>query len=574
MTMIVADRIAQTLKAYGVDVMFSQSLPSRLVLACEDIGIRQVVYRAENAGGVMADGFARIAAKVGVVCAQNGPAATLLVPPLAEALKVSVPVIALVQEVPSNQTDKNAFQEFDHHALFSACTKWARTVRRADRIDDYLRQAFIAATTGRPGPVALMLPADLLLEEIAVSPIAVEGASGAYPLDRPCADLAKIEAAAKLLAEADAPLVVAGGGVHGSRACNELATLQELAQLPVATTMMGKGAIDETHPLSIGLIGNAMGRGSSGEHARELIDKADVIFLIGNRTNQNGTDSWQLFPPSATFIHLDIDGREIGRNYAALRLAGDAKATLNALNEVMKKTDLARRSAKSEALKVSIAAARAKRDSSAIPLLTSAASPVRPERIMAELDRALPRNAIVCADASYSSVWINCYLTSRHAGSRFLTPRGLAGLGWGMPLAMGAKLASPERPVVCLVGDGGFGHVWSELETCVRERIAIAIVVLNNGTLGYQKDAEHVKFGRHTGACTFGTVDHAAIADACGCLSRAVRNPEELESAIRSALSSDRPALLDIETDPAAYPPLTMFDGTLDQARAADLPTT
>ncbi|MDA4847828.1 acetolactate synthase catalytic subunit [Hoeflea poritis] len=570
-SIIVAERIAHLLSAYGVTEMFSQSLPSMVVLAAEDAGIRQITYRTENAAGTMADGFARISGKVGVVCAQNGPAATLLVPPLAEALKASIPVIALVQEVPRDQTDKNAFQEFDHQSLFASCTKWARTVRCAGRIDDYMRQAFTAATSGRPGPVALMLPADLLLEKIDATDIESCSLLGRYPLDRPCADTLRIEEAAKLLAEAELPLVVAGGGVHGAQACQELALLQELAHLPVATTMMGKGAINETHPLSLGLIGNVMGKGSIGKHTRAIVDKADVVFLIGNRTNQNGTDSWQVFPKTTPFIHLDIDGQEIGRNYHALRLQGDAKCTLGALIETLNNFDLAKRSEQRVALERMIAVARVSRASTSQPLITSNAIPIRPERIMAELDRLLPDNAIVCADASYSSVWVNSYLTAQRPGMRFLTPRGLAGLGWGLPLAMGAKLAAPDQPVVCLVGDGGFGHVWSELETLVREDIAVTILVLNNGTLGYQKDAEHVKFGRHTGACYFGTVDHAAVAAACACPSAIVKNPEDLEGTIQSALASNGPTLIDIQTDPAAYPPLTMFDGTLENARAADL---
>ncbi|MCG8407877.1 MAG: acetolactate synthase catalytic subunit, partial [Phycisphaerales bacterium] len=547
-----------------------QSLPSRLVLACQDIGIRQVVYRTENAGGTMADGFARISGQVGVVCAQNGPAATLLVPPLAEALKVSIPIVALVQEVPRDQTDRNAFQEIDHHTLFSSCTKWTKTIRSADRVDDYLRQAFMAATTGRPGPAVLMLPADLLDEEVEPSELPDDGIHGGYPLDRTVADPRQIEAAAKLIAEAKAPIVVAGGGVHGSGACGELSRLQNMAQLPVATTMMGKGSVDESHPLSLGLVGNVMGDRSSGKHLRRLIDEADIIFLIGNRTNQNGTDTWQLFPETARIIHLDVDGQEIARNYPGLRLVSDAKLTLEHLCSRLESTSFDNRVQYREAVEQTIAQAKAKRDTSAASVRTAEAIPIRPERIMAELDRIMPPEAIVVADASYSSVWINSFLTSKRAGSRFLTPRGLAGLGWGLPLAIGAKLAAPERSVVCVVGDGGFGHVWSELETMVREDIAITLLVLNNGTLGYQKDAEHVKFGRHTRACYFGTVNHATVATACNCANASIRNPAELKTVLLSALQSNEPFLIDIHTDPQAYPPLTMYDGTLEEARQLD----
>jgi acetolactate synthase-1/2/3 large subunit len=566
---VVADRIAQQLKGYGVTVMFSQSLPSRLVLACEDVGIRQVVYRTENAGGAMADAFARISNRVGIVCAQNGPAATLLVPPLAEALKASIPVVALVQEVPRNQTDRNAFQDLDHHALFSSCTKWVRTIRSAERAKDYVRQAFIAATSGRPGPVALLLPADLLNEP--APPAAYDGARalGAWPLDRPVADPEAVSLAAELIANARAPLVIAGGGIHGAQAAPELAALQEGASLPVATTMMGKGAVDERHPLSIGLIGNVMGRRSLGAHTRRLVDEADVILLLGSRTNQNGTDSWQLFPRGATIIHADIDGQEVGRNYEGLRLVGDVKRTLEALRQALDRRELTGRKESRAAVEAAIAAARAARSEVLQDGQFASNARLHPEQIMAELDPLLTSETIVVADASYSSVWINAFLGARAPGMRFLTPRGLAGLGWGLPMAVGAKLAAGGRPVVCLAGDGGFGHCWSELETLVREKIALTLIVLNNGTLGYQKDAEHVKFGRHTGACYFGAVDHAAIARACGCAATRVASVGELQAILPDALASASPTLIDIATDPLAYPPLTMYDGTLEAARLA-----
>ena len=194
----VADRVVALLADYGVSVMFSQSLPTMLVLAGQDAGIRQVVYRTENAAGAMADGFARISGRVGVVCAQNGPAAALLVAPLAEALKSSVPVVALVQEVPRAQADKNAFQELDHVQLFAACTKWARVLSTASRVDDYVRQAITIATTGRPGPVALMLPADVLLELVDDLPLPPKSGLGQWPLDRPVADQQQVGARCRI----------------------------------------------------------------------------------------------------------------------------------------------------------------------------------------------------------------------------------------------------------------------------------------------------------------------------------------------------------------------------------------
>lgn len=182
---------------------------------------------------------------------------------------------------------------------------------------------------------------------------------------------------------------------------------------------------------------------------------------------------------------------------------------------------------------------------------------------MAALDELTDADTTVVADASYASVWTTCYLTAKAPGMRFVTPRGLAGLGWGLPFAMGARLAKPDRRIVCLVGDGGFGHVWSELETLVRETIPLTLIVLNNGVLGYQKDAEQVKFGRHSGAVFFEPVDHCAIAKACGCEAMAVRDVAGLANTLQKAMTHRGPVLVEAFVDPEAHPPLTMFDGKL-----------
>lgn len=556
----VALRLAEALARHGVTLTFGQSLPSAFHLAAPHAGIEQKVYRQENMGGTMADGYARVSHKVGVVTAQNGPAAALLVPPLAEAMKASVPVLALVQEVSRDSADRNAFQELDHLALFAPVAKLVRRIDRADRLEDYVDMAFTAATSGRPGPAVLLLPADLLLEQAV--PVAGRRASlGRYPLDRTLPEAARIEAAAAALAGARQPLVIAGGGVHLSDAAEELAALQEAAHLPVATTFMGKGAVAETHPLSLGVVGNTMGLGARTHAMRPLVEEADVVLLVGNRTNQNGTDSWSLYPRAARFIHIDPDPIEIGRNYEAMRLAGDAKATLAALREAMLRQDLAARAAARPAVEARIAEAVRGWERLTAGVRGRDGGPVRPERVAAEIDRRMPEDGIMVADASYSSNWINIHMTAKRVGQRFLTPRGLAGLGWGVPLAIGAQVAAPDRRVVCLCGDGGFGHSWAELETLFRLRLPVTVVVLNNGILGFQKHAEDAKFGEHTIACDFASVDHAAIARACGISGVRVERGEDLGAALDAAFAAGKPALIEVITDPEAKPPITVFHG-------------
>lgn len=552
--------LAAALSRHGVSEVFGQSIPSALFLAAPDYGIRQVGYRMENAGAAMADAYARMSGKVSVVTAQNGPAATLLVAGLAEALKASIPVVAIVQDVHRGFTDKNAFQELDHVALFGGAAKWIRRVAEVDRIDDYVDMAFAAAASGRTGPAVLLVPLDVL-DEAPRTPSGRKASLGSYPLDRCGADPERVSEAAALLAGAKAPLVIAGGGVHTSRAYAELEALQALG-VPVATTVMGKGAVAETDPLSLGVVGYFMGPGSRTSHMRDLVTGADVVLLVGNRTNQNGTDSWSLYPKDAAYIQLDVDGDEIGRNYeATVRLKGDAKVTLAALVEAMTGRDLSGLAARRPVVEDSIAKAREAHAADMARLIDMDAAPCRPERLMADIDAAITKDAVVVADASYSSIWIANGLTARVAGQRFLAPRGLAGLGWGLPFALGAKVARPDAPVICVTGDGGFGHVWAELETARRMRLPVVVVVLNNQILGYQKHAELSLFGDHTDVCHFQAVDHAAIAQACGCRGVRVETPDQFSPALKQAMTADEVTVIDVITDERAYPPVSVFQG-------------
>lgn len=561
----VADAIVGALRRHGIDCFFGQSLPSALVLAAEAAGIRQISYRQENMGGAMADGYARVSGRIGMVVAQNGPAATLLVAPMAEALKASIPMLAFVQDVETPTRDRNAFQELNHEALFAGVTKLVRRIDDPARVDDFIDMAIVAATSGRPGPVVLLLPADILRGPAAEPRFPRTARFGHWPLDRSGASAEAITTAADLIAGAKSPVVIAGGGVHCSNASRALTALADTAHLPVFTTNMGKGAMDERHPLAGGVQGALNGPDSLARHTRSLLDEADLIVLVGTRTNQNGTDSWKTYRREATFIHIDIDPMEIGRTYEAHRLQGDASETLNALVAELKSRDLSAHAARRGALEKRLAEAWSAFEERRTRFAGSNASPIRPERVMADLQPLLTPETIVVADASYSSMWVVGQLRNGTAGARFLTPRGLAGLGWGLPMALGAAIARPGAPVVALVGDGGFAHSWAELETAMRHNIPVVTIVLNNGVLGYQKDAETVKFGAYTSACHFTDVDHAAIAGAIGMKAQRIANPGDIASALSEALKARAPSLIEVITDPDAHPSLSLFDGTLDK---------
>ena len=220
--------------------------------------------------------------------------------------------------------------------------------------------------------------------------------------------------------------------------------------------------------------------------------------------------------------------------------------------------DLTKRQSDRAAIESAITTARTRHREEIASVTQSDAAPIRPERFMAELEKQLSKNHIVVADASFSSIWVANYLTAKF-DRRFITPRGQAGLGWGFPLAMGAKIGCPNRPVFCIVGDGGFGHVWSELETARRHDVKVVVAVMNNAVLGYQKHAEDAGLGRHTSVCDFKPVDHSAIAEACGVKGMRLEHAQDIAPSIKEALNSDAPVLIDVLSDPNAMPPVSAF---------------
>lgn len=561
-----AMRIALSLKRNGVKYLFGQSNPPSITLACDDIGIKQIGYRQENAGSYMAHGYAMTSNTVPVVTAQNGPAATLLVPGLAESLKSSYPVIALVEEVAREHEDKNAFQELDHIELFKGVSKWVKKITTDENLEDIVDRAFTIAASGRPGPVVLLCPKDIIndTDEYEVKDTRTKN-NGTFPLDRSSADPSKLAEAAELIANAKSPFIYAGGGVISSGAHAELRDLQEEFSIPVATTTMGKGTIDERHSLSMGPIGYYMGKRGPSRFLKPMVKDADVIVLVGNRTNQNGTDAWTLLPENAKYIHIDIDPSEIGRNYESLRLVGDAKLTLQGLKDALSQVNVDNLHANRANVEEKIKKSRELHRDVMSDIVSQESGDIKVERFLHEVNPRLTEDHIVVADASISSVWNASYIEATD-NRKFLFPRGLAGLGWGVPMAMGAKIAEPNRKVFCLVGDGGFAHVWSELETARRMGIDLVIVVINNNILGYQKYGETALYGRYTDVCDFTFVDHTKIAEACGMKGISVNSVEQIGDALDEVFSQDGSVLIDLITDPDNVPPVTIMDGILEES--------
>ena len=464
----VGHSIGKMLLRHGIHEFFGQGLPQGLSIPFEELGLRQITYRTENGGGYMADGYARVSKRPGVMIAQNGPAATLVVAAAAEALKSSIPLVVLLQEIPLKNEDRNAFQEFDHIRLFSACTKWTRRVTTPERVEAYVDQAFAAACSGRPGPAVLLIPNDML--DLPAAPTSRTASLGHYPLDRGMPGRDAIEDVAKALLDSRNPVIIAGGGVHLSSACEALAALQEEFALPVATTVMGKGSVSELHPLSLGVMANALGPCSMSRHQRHSEIARDFVLLVGTRTDQNATDSWRLYPESARFAHIDMDGSEVGRNYEAQRLVGDARLTLEALAEIMRGMDAGKRRAARAALEARIAEGRKRHEEEMRELLAKPFSPMHPAQVMDKLQQVVTPDSIVVADASFSSIWVSNNLRALQVRPALHHPRAhWPGWAGACPWPIGAAVARPDAPIFCVTGDGGFAHVWSEMKwPCIR----------------------------------------------------------------------------------------------------------
>jgi acetolactate synthase-1/2/3 large subunit len=518
-------------------------------------GITPITVRDERCGAVMADAYARVSRRPGVCTGLHGCGATNLVQGVIEAWFASTPVVVLASELSRENKHKNELQDIDHTPFFSSITKWLARIESPERLSAMTARGFSMATSGRPGPVYLGYPSDVLSCEPAVVP--TEASSPAeYPAYRVAPDAESVRRAAAVLAAARRPCVVAGGGGLISAATRELAALARVLKAPVATTPLGKGAFDEFDSRSAGVVGGYTGGLSGrGRIANSVVLQSDAVVLVGSKTDSVATADWTVPSPETTIIHIDIDPAEIGRNYpSSIPMVGDAKLALAALT-----TELEEHPAREEWALDSIAEATATWTEDVKGVTQSDSEPLRPERVMHEIAKVLDDDTIVTTDASYSSAWAMDLLRFRSPGRRFLAPRGYGSLGWGLPAAIGAKLPDPEKKVICITGDGGFGYVFQELETAARYGVPVVVVVLNNRVLGFQRHYER-RFWNNDGETGLLDVDHALLAQALRCEGLRIETPDDLAGALSRARSSGRPTVIDVSVDETARPAITWFD--------------
>jgi acetolactate synthase-1/2/3 large subunit len=550
--------LAWLLAEHGVRHVFG--VPGGQTLALYDgildrePALRHVLVRDERTAAYAADGYARVTGSVGVCDATVGPGAAKLPSGLGEALGASVPVVALVSELPARLAPHRyrsaASQALDQASLLAPVTKWQALVPDAAAMPALVAQAFRMATTGRPGPVALFLPQDVLdgpAEKAwpAGQHTGTAGPSrfGSFPPFRPVPDSGDIAAVAAVLRRAVRPYLLAGGGAMHSGAGPALTALAEQLSAAVGTTLTGKGVIPEDHPLSVGVAGS-MG----APPATAALTEADVVLLIGTKASGGATMNWSLPRSDQAVLQLDLDPAELGRAFPLeAGMLGDARAGVLALSAALSDTAEPEpdRAAWRERLAALAGSWRDKRDAER----ASDRVPIAPQRVLGELERVLRPDDLLVCDASLASGWAGAYFEQRTPGRRVLFPRGQAGLGYALPAAVGAATARPGCRTVVLAGDGAFGYAVGELATIVEHELPITIVVLNNRSLGWIRWYRRINFGRGWEDEDFGDVAFADVARAFGLRGQRVTGPGQLAAALRSAAEGAGPALVDVVTE-------------------------
>ena len=552
---LISHQLVKYLEARGVSHVFGLCGHTNIAVlaALEKSRIRFVNVRHEQIAAHMADGYARCTKRASVVLSHLGPGLTNASTGVANAALDSVPMVVIAGDVPTHYHGKHPHQEVNLHADASQYEIYRPFVKRAWRVDrpdlfpEIIEKAFALAESGRQGPVLVDVPMDIFSKEVDVA-LFDRLRYNAKALRKPSIDDETArEIIARMLA-AKRPLLYVGGGIMLADATTELRTFVDHLQIPVAHTLMGKGALPDDHPFVLGMTG-FWGTKFINEQTRS----ADLILALGTRFSEADCSSWEReytfnFPPTK-LIHIDIDPAEIGRNYPVdIGAVADVREALTVLNRVARTVvpDGVRRPAVARAIE----AARDAFVQSNRKHAESDAYPMRPERILADVRAALPRDALITTDVGWNKNGVGQQFPILEPGTIF-TPGGYATMGFGAPAALGAKVARPDRVVVALVGDGGFGQNPAMLATAFEEDIAVVWVVMNNYAFGTIAGLEKAHYGT-----TYGTVfekngvpyspDYAALAKAYGVDGVKIGSATEFKPALERAIAAKRPCVIDV----------------------------
>jgi acetolactate synthase-1/2/3 large subunit len=545
--------VLESLKREGVEVIFG--LPGGAVLPIYDAlydfeGLPHILVRQEAAAGHAAEGYARATGKVGVCLVTSGPAATNLVTALQDAMMDSIPIVAFTGQVPTHLIGNDAFQEADNVGITRPCTKHNFLVKDGNDLGPIIREAFHIAATGRPGPVHVDLPKDVLVKEAElVWPATVhlrsynptyEGHPG------------QIKKAARLMLGARRPVLYVGGGVISSNASAELLELAELTGIPTTTTLMGLGAFPSEHPLSLEMLGM-----HGTYYANMAVHNCDVLVAIGARFDDRVTGKVELFAPHAEIVHIDIDPSSISKNIKVhVPIVGDCRLVLRALIEAIREETRANvPSIVKEPRKqwhAQIAEWRAR-----YPLRYDWDDEViKPQYVIQEISNLTRGEAMIITGVGQHQMWAAQYYRFKYPRAWF-TSGGLGTMGYGLPTAMGVAAAQPAKLVVNIDGDGSFAMNSQELATCHQHNLPVKTVILNNGGHGMVRQWQNIIYGGRFCAIDLGpSPDFVKLADAYGCTGIRATKPSEVVPALEQAFATPGPAVVDmwVDKDECVFP--------------------
>ena len=537
--MIGAKAFVKALEREKVEHIFGVS-GGAVIPICDELlnsDMRFILARHEQGATHMADGYARALDKVGVCIATSGPGATNVVTGLATAQIDSSPIVAFTGQVNRAVIGSDAFQECDIIGVSASVTKYNIQVRKPEEIPYSVKQAFYIANTGRKGAVLVDIPKDCTtLSGDMDFPEKVDFRG--YNPD-PIPDERELDWAASILAKSERPIIMAGGGVIASGATPELTAMAEYLMAPTATSLMGKGAFPEDHPLSLGLCGM-----HGTMQANMMVPKADVLLVVGSRFSDRTTGKIADFAPNTQVVHIDIDQSEIDKNVETVtRVVGDAKITLKDLLDRVKEQRIMNTSPEWTKRIEEFRCVWNEEQENNGPYL-------RAPKVIRALREELSRDAIVTTEVGQNQMWAALHFDAYNPRS-FFTSGGLGTMGWGFPAAIGAKVARPEVPVVDIAGDGSFGMTENNLATAVEEEIPVIVVILNNQVLGMVAQWQRLFYNRRYSAVKLkGNPDFVKLADAYGAEGVKVETYDEFRGAVRRAQKADLPTVIDVPIDP------------------------
>ncbi len=525
----------EMLKEHGVQVVFGHPGGAVLPLYDDlyDVGIRHILCRHEQNAAHMADGFARVSRRPGVAIATSGPGATNLITGVATAYMDSSPILAITGQVATTVMGNDAFQEVDAFGMMMPIVKHNWRIEQADDIPRVFREAFYVATHGRTAPVHIDLPLDVQRAEVDEARITQKY----VPRKTPKKDLSRLLDAVRFIEEADAPVIMVGGGARWSQAGSDILRLAEMIQAPVVTTLMGKGAVPEDHPLVLGPVG------MHGKMvATYVLNNCDTIVALGTRFSDRSTGKLSEFGKEQRIVHVDIDSSEVGKNVQdVVGLVGDVYTAVHAMIAGLENRALRKRSAWMDRVRGIKQECNCNFNYSGHPIL--------PQKIIWELNRNLPDDAIVTTEVGRHQMWAEHFFEVRQK-RMFITSGGLGTMGFGFPAALGAKVAMPDRFVMDIAGDGSFQMTMKELATARENGINVGVILFNDHYLGMVQQWQRMFYGERYSAVYLGKLpDFTKIAEAYGCEAVRVDRESELPEAILRSQGAETPFVIDVTID-------------------------